>query len=276
MGMDKETLEAIARQKQYEDRLDELRRESAARTQKSLDNLSADIEEHSKAFDAAQMHFIKVTDERSRQYGMESLSTLIMQMRPSLEAYAKMAGEYRAYLLSKVAYAIASNINFQSSPGWVLEAGAEGCRQMQTYLEDKFGMMDELPPVFVPYLAEVGDNGVLSVNLDVPNTQMTDAARETFVNQYRAGFEASVNGWINNSHTLAGEPMAIVNTPDGPKIEIQPAPVAPVGGGPAVVQPARYMTKDEFCEFRDRVLEPALEQHFTVDFKPETSRNMTP
>ena len=39
---------------------------------------------------------------------------------------------------------------------------------------------------------------------------------------------------------------------------------------------ARYMTKEDFLEFRARVLEPALQQHFTVDFKPETSRNMAP
>lgn len=276
MTMSKEQLEAIARQKQYEDRMEELRRESAARTQKSLDNLSADVEQYSKGFDEAQAQFIKVTDERSRQYGMESLSTLIMQMRPSLEAYAKMSGEYRAYLLSKVAFAIASNINFQSSPGWALEAIAEGCRQIQGNMESALGMTDDLPPAFVPYLAEVGDNGVLSVNLDVPNTQMTEAARQTFVNEYQADFEASVNGWINNSRTLAGEPMRIVNTPEGPKIEIQPAPVAPGVGGHAVAQPPRYMSKEEFCEFRARVIEPALEQHFTVDFQPETSRNMQP
>ena len=97
MAMDKATLEAIARQKQYEDRMDELRRESAARTQQSLDNLAADVTDHSKKYDENYDKFRSVARERNRQMGMESLSTLIMQMGPALEAYAKMSQEYKLY-----------------------------------------------------------------------------------------------------------------------------------------------------------------------------------
>ena len=59
--------------------------------------------------------------------------------------------------------------------------------------------------------------------------------------------------------------MTIEDTAEGRKIRIGDAGADP-----------RYMTKEDFLEFRARVLEPALQQHFTVDFKPETSRNMAP
>ncbi len=265
MAMDKATLEAIARQKQYEDRMDELRRESAARTQQSLDNLAADVTDHSKKYDENYDKFRSVARERNRQMGMETLPTLIMQMAPALEAYAKMSQEYKLYVWAKCSHAVALNVNYQSSPFLILEAVAEGSRLIQANLERAVGLTDELPPVFVPYLAEVADNGVLSVNLDVPNSQMTDAAKQEFVTQYQADFETSIANWINASQTLAGDAMTIEDTAEGRKIRIGNA-------GPD----ARYMTKEDFLEFRARVLEPALEQHFTVDFKPETSRNMAP
>ncbi len=267
MAMDKAALEAIARQKQYEDRLDEMRRASAEKTQESLGNLQADISEHSKKHDVAYEGFVKVTDERNRQMGMESLSTLIMQMGPALEAYAKMSQEYKAYMFAKACYAIASNVNYQSSPFSVLEAVAEGSRWIQANLEQAVGLTEALPPVFVPYLADVADNGVLSLNLDVPNSQMTDTAKQQFVQQYQADFEASITAWINGSRTFDNnDAMTIVDTAEGRKIRIGDD----AGGN------TRYMTKENFREFRARVLEPALEQHFTVDFKPETSRNMAP
>ncbi|MCX7118385.1 MAG: hypothetical protein NTZ86_00685 [Legionellales bacterium] len=215
MAMDKDNLEAIARQKQYEDRLDELRRESAARTQQSLDNLAANVTDHSKR--------------------------------------------------AKCSHAVALNVNYQSSPFLILEAVAEGSRLIQANLERAVGLTDELPPVFVPYLAEVADNGVLSVNLDVPNSQMSDTDKRLFLTAYQANFETSITNWINASQTPAGDAMTIEDTAEGRKIRI--------GGAQ---EDARYMTKEDFLEFRARVLEPALKRHFTVDFKPETSRNMAP
>ncbi|MEI6093999.1 MAG: hypothetical protein WCR08_00840 [Gammaproteobacteria bacterium] len=266
MAMDKATLEAIARQKQYEDRMDELRRESAERTQQSLDNLAADVTDHSKKYDENYDKFRSVARERNRQMGMETLPTLIMQMGPALEAYAKMSQEYKLYVWAKFSHAVALNVNYQSSPFSILEAVAEGSRWIQANLERAVGLTDALPPVFVPYLAEVADNGVLSVNLDVPNSQMTDADKQQFVAQYQTDFETSIANWINASQTSAGEDMTIEDTAEGRKIRI----------GDAAGADARYMTKEDFLEFRARVLEPALQQHFTVDFKPETSRNMAP
>lgn len=265
MAMDKDTLEAIARQKQYEDRMDELRRESAARTQQSLDNLAANVTDHSKKYDEKYDKFRSVARERNRQMGMETLPTLIMQMAPALEAYAKMSQEYKLYVWAKCSHAVALNVNYQSSPFLILEAVAKGSRWIQANLERAVGLTDALPPVFVPYLAEVADNGVLSVSLDVPNSQMTDADKQEFVTRYQADFETSITNWINASQTSAGEDMTIEDTAEGRKIRIVDA-----GAN------ARYMTKEDFLEFRARVLEPALQQHFTVDFKPETSRNMAP
>ena len=265
MAMNKDNLEAIARQKQYEDRMDELRRESAARTQQSLDNLAANVTDHSKKYDENYDKFRSVARERNRQMGMETLPTLIMQMAPALEAYAKMSQEYKLYVWAKCSHAVALNVNYQSSPFLILEAVAEGSRLIQANLERAVGLTDELPPVFVPYLAEVADNGVLSVNLDVPNSQMTDAAKRKFLTDYQTNFENSITNWINTSPTPAGDNMMIVDTAEGRKIRIGDA-------GPD----ARYMTKEDFLEFRARVLEPALKQHFNVDFKPETSRNMAP
>ena len=270
MGMDKSALEAAARQKAYEERLDELRRRTRARTQESLDKIQGDISEHSKKYDQAYEGFAKIVEEHQRLFGTESFSTLVMQMGPSLQAFSKMSAELRMFALLKVHFAIASNVNYGSSPGWILEVVAEASHLIQAEFEKGMDLLGELPPVFVPYLADVADNGVLSVNLDVPNTQMTEADRREFVRNYQADFEATVNGWINNSRTPAGEPMQIVQTNEGPKIEIRPVPVEP--GGAALAP--RLMTKDEFREFRAQVLEPELERHFTVDFEPETSNNM--
>lgn len=270
MGMDKSVLEAAARQKAYEERLDELRRLTRARTQESLDKIQGDISEHSKKFDQAYESFSKIVEEHQRMFGTESFSTLVMQMGPSLQAFSKMSAELRMFALLKVHFAIASNVNYGSSPGWILEVAAEASHIIQAKFEKGMDLLGELPPVFVPYLADVADNGVLSVNLDVPNTQMTEADRRKFVSNHQADFEATVNGWINNSRTLEGHPMQIIQTDEGPKIQITPDPVAPGG----VAQGPRLMSKDEFREFRARVLESELERHFTVDFQPETSNNM--
>jgi hypothetical protein len=271
MPMDKAALEAAARQKAYEDRITELRRQSAEKTRKSLAETKADIDEHGKKFEEAHASFVKIVEEHQRLMGTESFSTLVMQMRPTLEAFSKMSAEMQMYLLAKVHHAISSNFNYQSSPGWVLEMFNEGWIQLQAKLEKEMGLTgNDLPPVFVPYLADVDDQGVLSVNLNVPNTQMTEDDRQKFVTDYQADFNTTITNWINGSRNLDGEAMRIEHTPDGQKIRL-PDGVAPDGS--AVV---RYMGKEEFLEFRGRVLQPELERHFTVDFVPEAPRNMGP
>lgn len=265
MGMDKSAIEAAALRKAYEDRLNELRRISNEKTQNSLSKIKADISEHSKKYAQAYEEFVKVTDDHQRLMGTESFSTLVLQMRPVLIAFSKMSHELQMYYLSVVYEKIAANVNFQSSPGWVLEAVAEGCRLAQANIENALGMIgNDLPPVYVPYLAEVSDTGVLSVDLDTENEFFTENDRRTFVNQYQAAFQQAVERWITGSRTTAGEAMRIVNTPEGRKIQL------PDGVDAEGAPVARYLTKEEFNDFRNRVLEPELARHFTVDFKQGT------
>ena len=252
--------------KRYQDVLDELRRQSANETANNLAGIEGSIKKHSGRYDQAFAEFSQIVKDRQRQLGMESYSTLILQMKPSLEAFSKMAEEYKMYIGMKIWHGIRSNINARDFT--LLAIPAEVLRNVRAgidfYCGTEGNFAEDLPPLFVPYLAEVNEKGVLSVNLDVPNTQMTEQSKRKFVDQYGADFEASITAWINGSLTPEGEPMAVRDTPEGRKIIINPGAAE------------RVMTSEEFSAFRINTIEPALEDHFGVDFQPETPRNMSP
>lgn len=264
--MQKENLELEAWKKRYQDLLEELQRRNATQVATNLANIEGSIKKHSDSYDQKYAEFSQIVKDRQRQLGMESYSTLILQMRPSLEAFSKMMEELRMYVGMKIWHGIRSNINSRdftllALPATALQNARAAC---DYYLNTEGRFMEELPPAFVPYLADVDEKGVLNVNLDVPNTQMTEQARQEFVTKHRADFENSIYGWINGSRTPADEPMEVRDTPEGPKIIINP------GLG------EREMTAEEFREFRTNTIQPALEDYFKVEFQPEAPRNMSP
>ncbi len=262
--------------KRYEDVLDELRRKSEARTRESISTFKSRIEDHSRKYDSAYEGFSKVVEEGQRQLGMESFSTLILQMGPSLTAFNKMSDEYKMYIFNKVAHKLAENINYNDFTP--LQLTAEAARNMRAcidwYANTEGHFAEELPPVFVPYLAEVDDNGVLSVDLNVPNRQLREQDRRDFVNQYQTAFDTSIENYINAQVDVNGARIYQIETiPDeGKKIRKLPDPT--VGASAAGLAAPEYMSKAEFIEFRTRSLQPHLEQTFQVEFQPESSRNM--
>lgn len=276
MGMDSEDIKNKAWLKRYQDVLNELRRKSEARTRESISTFKSRIEDHSRKYDSAYEGFSKVVEEGQRQLGMESFSTLILQMGPSLTAFNKMSDEYKMYIFNKVAHKLAENINYNDFTP--LQLTAEAARNIRAcidwYANTEGHFSEELPPVFVPYLAEVDDNGVLSVDLDVPNRQLGEKDRRDFVNQYQTAFDTSIEQYINsqvdqqNGHQLYQ--VEIVPN-EGKKIRVLPDPTVAVPPGAVVPQ---YMSKAEFIEFRTRSLQPHLELTFQVEFQPESSRNM--
>lgn len=261
--------------KRYEDVLDELRRKSEARTRESISTFKSRIEDHSRKYDSAYEGFSKVVEEGQRQLGMESFSTLILQMGPSLTAFNKMSDEYKMYIFNKVAHKLAENINYNDFTPLQLTAKAarniRACIDWYANTEGHFA--EELPPVFVPYLAEVDDNGVLSVDLNVPNRQLREQDRRDFVNQYQTAFDTSIENYINAQVNANGARLYQIETiPDeGKKIRKLPDPTVAV---PAAGVAPEYMSKAEFIEFRTRSLQPYLEETFIVEFQPESSRNM--
>lgn len=259
----KANLEESAWKKRYQDLLAELQRETQAEVAKNLSNIEGAVKKYSDQYDQAFAEFLHMAKERQRQLGMESYSTLILQMRPSLEAFSKLSQEYKMYLTMRIWHGIRSNLNardsiFLAAPAYVIQNIRAGC---DWYLNTEGHFMEELPPVFVPYLADVNEKGVLSVNLDVPNIQMTDKDREEFANKHSADFEESIIRWINGSPAPTGEAMEVRDTPEGRKIFINPG------------ADERVMTAEEFREFRNSVIEPALADYFKVDFQAETPRN---
>lgn len=262
----KANLEESVWKKRYQDLLEELQRQSAAEVAKNLSNIEGIVKKHSDQYDQAYAEFAHMAKERQRQLGMESYSTLILQMRPSLEAFSKLADEFKMYVTMRVWFGIRSNLNardsiFLAGPDYIVQNMRAGC---DWYLNTEGNFMEELPPVFVPYLADVDEKGILTVNLDVPNTQMTNKDKEEFVNKHSADFEESIIRWINGSPAPTGEPMEVRDTAEGRKIFINPG------------VDERSMTAEEFREFRTNTIQPALEDYFKVEFQPETPRNTGP
>lgn len=273
MSMSNDDLKKKAWLKRYEDVLEELRRESQARTRESINTYQSRIDEHSRKYDSAYEGFSKVAEEGQRQLGMESFSTLILQMGPSLTAFSKMSDEYKMYIFNKIAHKLAENINYNDFTP--LQLTAEAARNARAFIDwyanTEGHFAEELPPVFVPYLAEVDDKGVLSVDLNVPNRQLGERDRQDFVRQYQTPFDTAIEDFINRHVDGNGRQCYRVETipNEGKKIRKLPDPSVQ----PAVAL-AEYMSKAEFIEFRRQSLQPHLEQLFGVAFQPESSRNM--
>lgn len=279
--MDAEYLKNKAAQKRLEDRLEEMRRESQERTQKSIAYHTANVKEYSDKFEQDYAGFLEHVQKRSQHLGMESIPTLILQFGPGLKAFARMSEDFKMHVLSRICLSLAENFNYQNSTPLMLTA--EAARQARVFLDSNFNteghFQDALPPVFVPYLADVNDQGVLSVSLDVPNTQLSSTPREVddgrggrkrtsdrqeFIEKYSTDFETSIANWINALSDADGNTLTVVDVPnEGRKIR-----VGPDNPGQQV-----YLSKDEFRDLRTRVLTPQLEHYFGVEFKPEAESN---
>lgn len=262
--------------KRYADQLEKLRADSAAKTQESIELWLGSVSKRGQNFDQSLAHVSRLIDERKGQLGMESAATLIRQMGPSIEALGNMERDLALYFLNVAGLKMVENLNYKDFTP--LTISAEVARNIRAFfdfhLNTEGGFSEELQAVFVPYLADVDDDGVLNVSLDVPSTQFTEADRQEFVGTYQADFDASIERWINEYEDPArvpgavADPMYHVDTlPDG-KRKIRDLRAA----GPDPV----YLTKEEFRNFRTHALQPMLEQHFQAEFRPEASSNMRP
>ena len=169
--------------KRRADQLDKLRAESAARTQSSIEAWKGSVSERGQSFEHALAVVAKQIEERRGQMGMESAATLIRQMGPSIEALGNMERDLAIYLFSVAGLKMVENLNYRDFTPLMITA--EAARNIRVFFDEHLNtegaFSEELQAVSVPYLAEVDDDGVLSVNLDVPSTQFTEADRQTFV-----------------------------------------------------------------------------------------------
>lgn len=278
--MDEAYLKNKAAQKRLEDRLEEMRRESQEKTQKSIAYHTANVKEYSDKFEQDYASFLEHVQKRQQHLGMESIPTLILQFGPGLKAFARMSEDLKMHAWSQICLSLAENLNYQNCTPLMLTA--EAGRQARLFLDSHFNteghFQDALPPVFVPYLADVNDQGVLSVSLDVPNTQLSSKPREVddgrggrrrtsdrqeFIEQYSTDFETSITNWINGAVDVDGNKLTVVDVPnEGRKIQVGDNPGAQV-----------YLSKAEFRNLRTRLLTPQLEQYFGVEFQPEAESN---
>ncbi|MCR9191259.1 MAG: hypothetical protein NXI01_01180 [Gammaproteobacteria bacterium] len=266
--IDQTFLDDAQYKKRYHDVLDQLRRESAERTQVSLANQEKGVEKASQDHRDAAMKVDNAIHERRQRYGTESHAVLILQMQPSLEALTNMFRAYRVYFTRKVLLEISECLNYQSEP---LAHAAELARSFRAKLDDKFNtegyFMEPVDPIVIPYLAHVNDNGELQLDLSAENPQMTEEDRREFVRQYQQPFQDSITGWINGSHdTETGGQLEVVDVNGAQKVRIHPVPPAAGQPAPDPAAPPVYMSKDQFRRFREDVLQPQLEQRFRQDF----------
>lgn len=258
-------------QKRYDDMLEKLRRESKAKTQKSIAEWQSTVGEYSNKFDQAFQHYSKIVAEHQRQLGMENFSTLIQQMGPSVEAFSKMTFELEMYFLSKACLALAENFNYNTSTPLMLTA--EAARNIRAFfdyhLNTEGNFSEDMKALIVPYLADVDENGVYTVNLDVPNTQLSETDRQKFVGRYQADFNASMDRFINEYRdpaTPADQVYQVETLADGTR-KIRDLRHA----GPNPV----YIDREAFRNLRTTVLQPLLEQRFQAEFQPEAPSNLS-
>ena len=131
--IDKVKLEEDFWKKRYQDVLEELRRRSATETANNLANIEGSVKKYSDRYDQAYAEHAQLVKDRQRQLGMESYSTLILQMKPTLEAFGKMADEYKMYLAMKAWHGIRSNINARDFTPLMLTA--EAARNVRNFFD---------------------------------------------------------------------------------------------------------------------------------------------
>lgn len=273
--IDKAEFDKMQENKRRADRLAQLQADSAAKTQESIEGWKGSVSQRGQNFEQSLAHVSKLIEERKGQLGMESAATLIRQMGPSIEALGKMERDLAIYLFSVVGLKVVENFNYRDFT--LFATAAEAARHLRVFLDEHLNtegaFSEQLQAVCVPYLADVDDDGVLNVNLDVPNIQLREVDRQAFVEKYKADFDHSIEQWINEYEdpALGADRMYSVDTlPDG-KRKIQDLRAVRAAGEPPV-----YLTKEEFRTFRTRVLQPLLEQHFQAEFTPEAQSNMRP
>jgi len=267
--IDQTFLDDAQYKKRYQDMLDQLRRESAEKTQVSLATQEAGVKKASQDHRDAAMKVDSAIHERRQRYGTESHAVLILQMQPSLEALTNMFRTYRIYLTRKVWHGISEHMNYQTEP---LKYTAEVARMIRAnadhFMNTEGHIRGPLEPAVIPYLAQVNDNGELTVDLNSEvNPQMTEEDKDNFVAQYGPVFEDSIIGWINGSHdTETGGQLEVVDVNGAQKIRIHPVPAAAGQPAPDPAAPPVYMSKDQFRRFREDVLQPQLARRFGQEF----------
>ena len=258
------------------DQLEKLRADSAAKTEESIARLRSHVSQRGQNFEQSLADVSRLIEQGKGQLGVESAATLIRQMGPSIEALSNMQRDLAFFLFSAVGLKIIENLNYRDFTP--LAMTAEAARNLRIFFDEHLNtegaFSDELKALCVPYLADVDDDGVLNVNLDVPNTELTEVGRQAFVDKYKVDFNESIERWINEyedparAFGAAANPMYRVDTlPDG-KRKIRDMRAA----GPDPV----YLSKEEFRNFRTHALQPLLEEHFQAEFRPESPSNMRP
>lgn len=232
---------------------DEARRATQINIANLLERLQADIDLYLSQFYEKRHQLRELLERRNQQFGGESLSILLMQMRPALEALAKMFVEHHSYLRAKLWHFIRSNVNQGTLP---LNVFAELWRMFQQNLG---GLAQQEPEFFVPFNMNLDENQVLTVSLDVDNPYMSVEDKQTFVDKYDADFQHVVTHSISGATISSGSLELDANhhlqllANDGTR---------------------RPITAEELSEVK-LILEQALQDHFAVEFKQVDSNPAT-
>lgn len=264
MPVDEDFLKKKAAQKIFEEKLEAMRLEALKNTSEMLAKQEVDIEKHASQFVQERERFIKISDDRRQQVGSESFPILFMQMGPSLLAFSNMMKEYKLRKLNELIHFISENINTRDST--FLAYLAEKTRYVQAKREGWLAGPVELPPVFVPYLAEVDENGVLSIDVSLPDLHLTQQEAQD-LQTFKTAVEGTVTRWIEQIEDQGNALYEIEDVPDqGKKIRIRSSDNAA----------PRYLTKREFRDLRNAVIEPKLKEEHGLDFQHDAPANFRP
>ncbi len=264
MPVDEDFFKKKAAQKIFEEKLEAMRLEALKNTSELLAKQEVDIEKHASQYVQERERFIKISDDRRQQVGSESFPILFMQMGPSLLAFSNMMKEYKLRKLNELMHFMSENFNTRD---FTPMAGlAELTRYVQAVIEDQLAGPVELPPVFVPYLAEVDENGVLSIDVSLPDLHLTQQEAQD-LQVFKAAVEDTVTSWIERVEDNGNPLYAIEDVPNqGKKIRIRSSDNAA----------PRYLTKREFRELRTKVIEPQLKAEHGLDFQHDAPANFRP
>ena len=261
-----EFLKKLQNQKEFENRMNELRRQDDSRLRASISDQQAVIEEGEKKLFGLEAKFKETTDENHRTLGTESFAAIIRAMGKSLQAYMNMRVQAKHLFLRQLVLKISENIN--SSDLTILALIVDKARELRVALDRDYGTeghFSDLPPVFVPYMAEVDEHNVLKLDLNVPNHQISDNDKNLFLETFGPDFQAVSKEWINTTRDDTGALLYELDesNPDAPKIRI--------------LASGEYMNSAQFRAFRDEVMSPHLKNYFdNIDFRPEPSPGCNP
>lgn len=264
-GIDKDELEKKLNDEKWRRRMQDLREAAMEQGQQKIIAKEAYYEECCEELHQALRELEKEYEKELDRYGSESVETLLLRMLPTLKATWKAEKQFIGMVLSGM------DLGFcKVRVGLGLGECVAQIRNHADYYLDTEGHYSEgLGPVVIPFLAEVDENGVLTVNLNSTMPRLSEEDRKEFVNKHEPEFKDNIYSWINGMKDTNGKlKYRIEEMPNGDK---KIAKLSATTG-----DPIGYMNAHEFRELRQRALVPALENLYQMTFAPESKNNLTP